>query len=90
MKTLRIVALFGIVVMTILLAVSSYAGAPVKGYDGPDLPRDKVAIVERSKDVEIQSFDGQKPKGLWNGVALVPGFHAIEASFRDMESGGWS
>jgi tetratricopeptide (TPR) repeat protein len=90
MKTLRIVALFGIVAITILLAMSSYAGAPVKGYDGPDLPRDKVAIIERSRDVEIESFDGQKSKGLWNGVALVPGFHAIEASFRDIVSDGWS
>jgi tetratricopeptide (TPR) repeat protein len=78
-------------VLTIFFVTTPCGSAPIKGYEGPELPGDKVAIVEHDAYVDIESFDGQKPSGLSKGVALLPGFHAIEVSYRETPRiGEWS
>lgn len=84
MKNRRCSCMQLLVAIAILVTATPSMSAPIKGYEGPELPRDKVAIVQHDAYVEIESFDGQKPSGLSKGVALLPGFHSIEVSFREV------
>jgi hypothetical protein len=69
-----------ITVLTFIL-ISSCAVLPMKGYEGPDLPADKTAVIENGVYIDIDKFDGMKLGSFRNSVITLPGDHTIEMSF---------
>jgi hypothetical protein len=81
MKTFVIAA--KLTTLMVFLLISSCAIAPMKGYVGPDLPSDKMAIIENGVYVDIEKYDGINLGFFQNSVAVLPGNHTIEVAFRN-------
>jgi hypothetical protein len=67
------------VALLVCLLLSSCANTLVKGYKGPELPRDKIAIIEPHTYITIVAYDGEK-LGSPGPLAVAPGTHTIEVS----------
>ncbi len=58
-----------------LLLIAACAHAPMKAYQGPELPASQTAVVESGFYTRIAAVDGHKVRAL--SVALLPGEHTI-------------
>jgi hypothetical protein len=63
------------IVGVVLLSLWACAGAPMKGYTGPALPPEKIAVVRTGPHADLVAADDTRMTG--TAVTILPGEHKI-------------
>jgi hypothetical protein len=68
-------------IATLLALTVSCSGLTMKGYEGPGLPAQDVAVFNSGSYTHVERVDGTRVRSLYVNVAVPPGTHTIEVSF---------
>ena len=66
-----------LITLSLLIACNLSGCTPAKGYVGPDLPKDKIALIETSTDSGV-SLSAESVDGIdlgFGGIEVLPGDH---------------
>jgi hypothetical protein len=75
-----------LILVAAILLIAACSSAPMKVYEGPQLPESQTALVASGPHTYIASCDGVRLDASRLSVAVLPGRHTVEVAFAGIET----